>query len=328
MTETCSSPEDKPSMFVIIVSFTIPGMGCITGIIGNSFIMVINGAEWIQNRKFPTSGRILFFLSLSRIALQSCMMIESSVSLIFPSFYKEDTVYATFKVIFMFLTFCSLWFATWLNIFYFVKIANFNNCLFLRLKWRITQLMPWLLWSSVIISFGFSVLFSQQIYNTSCNDSILDPFSNSTKKKYIISTNMINLTIIYNVGMFIPLILFMLAAFLLIISLKRHTLQMESNTTGARNPSMEAHIGAIKSISSFLMLYIFNFVALLLYMSNIFDDDSFWIAFCKIIMATYPSSHSVLLISGNPKLRNAWGRFQHQIYSCCFSSCSWTLSGK
>ncbi|XP_027697083.1 taste receptor type 2 member 39-like [Vombatus ursinus] len=328
MMETCSSPEDKPSMFVIIISFTIPGMECIIGIIGNSFIMVTNGAEWVQNRKFSTSGRILFFLSSSRIALQSCMMMESFASLIFPSFYKEDTVYDTFKVIFMFLTFCSLWFATWLNIFYFVKIANFNHPLFLRLKWRITRLMPWLLWSSVFISFCYSVLFSQQIYNTSCNHSIPDPFSNSTKKKYIINTNVINLAIIYNVGMFIPLILFMLAAILLIISLKRHTLQMESNTTGSRNPSMEAHIGAIKSISSFLILYIFNFVALLLYMSNVFDDDSFWIVFCKIIIAAYPSGHSVLLILGNPKLRNTWGRFQHQICSCYFSSCSWTLSGK
>ncbi|XP_043823477.1 taste receptor type 2 member 39-like [Dromiciops gliroides] len=328
MTETCSSPEDKPSIFVIIISFTIPGVEYIIGIIGNGFIMVINGAEWVQNKKFSTSGRILFFLSLGRIALESCMMIESFAALIFPSFYKEDTVYETFRVIFMFLTFCSLWFATWLSIFYFAKIANFNHPLFLRLKWRITGLMPWLLWSSVMISFCCSAFFSQQVYNTSCNNSIPDPFSNSTKKKYIISTNMINLAIIYNVGMFIPLILFILAAILLIISLKQHTLQMESNTIGSRNPSMEAHIGAIKAISSFLILYIFNFVALLLYMSNIFEDNSVWIVFCKIVMAAYPSGHSVLLILGNPKLRNTWGRFQHKICSCYICSCCWTLSGK
>ncbi|XP_074128369.1 taste receptor type 2 member 40-like [Sminthopsis crassicaudata] len=328
MIEICSSSEDELSMFVIIISFTVPGMECIIGIIGNGFIMVINGAEWVQNKKFSPSGRILFFLSLSRIALQSCMMIENSAALIFPSFYKEDTVYEIFKVIFMFLTFCSLWFATWLSIFYFVKIANFNHPLFLRLKWKIAGLMPWLLWSSVIISFCYSILFSQQVYNTSCIHSIPKPFSNFTKKKYKINTNMINLAIIYNVGMFIPLILFMLAAVLLIISLKRHILQMESKTTGYRSPSMEAHIGAIKAISSFLILYIFNFVALLLSMSNIFDDNSFWNVVCKIIMAAYPSGHSALLIWGNPKLRNNWGRFQHQICSCCLSSCSWTLSGK
>ncbi|XP_074051359.1 taste receptor type 2 member 40-like [Macrotis lagotis] len=328
MIETCSSLEDKPSMFVMITSFTIPGIECIIGIIGNGFIMVVNGTEWVQNRKFSTSGRILFFLSLSRIALQTCMMIENSASLLFPSFYKEDAIYETFKVIFMFLTFCSLWFATWLSIFYFVKIANFNHPLFIRLKWRITGLMPWLLSSSVIISFCYSVLFSQQVYNTSCNHSILDPFFNSTKKKYIINTNMINLFIIYIVGMFIPLILFMLATILLITSLKRHTLQMESKTTGSRNPSMEAHIGAIKAISSFLILYIFNFVALFLYMSNVFDDKSIWIVLCKIIMTAYPSGHSILLILGNPKLRNSWEIFQHQICSCYFSSCSWILSGK
>ncbi|XP_044535677.1 taste receptor type 2 member 40-like [Gracilinanus agilis] len=316
MSEICSPPEEKPSMVVIIVSFTISGTECIIGIIGNGFIMAINGTEWVRNRKFSTSGRILFFLSLSRIALQSCMMIENFASLIFPSFYKEDTIYEIFRVIFMFLTFCSLWFATWLSIFYFVKIANFNHPLFLRLKWRITGLMPWLLWSSVIISFCNSVLFSQHVYNAFCSDSILIPFSNSTKKKYNINTNMMNLVVIYNVGMFIPLIMFILAALSLIVSLKRHTLQMESNTTGSRNPSMEAHIGAIKAISSFLILYIFNFVALLLFMSNIFDENSFWNISCKIIMAAYPSGHSILLIMGNPKLRNTWGRFQHQMKFC------------
>ncbi|XP_008695530.1 taste receptor type 2 member 39 [Ursus maritimus] len=313
MTETCNPPENELSPFYILSILTIIGTECIVGIIANGFIMAINAAEWIENKAVSTSGRILFFLSLSRIALQSFMMLEITFSSTCPRFYNEELIYDMFKVSFMFLNHCSLWFAAWLSFFYFVKIADFSHPLFLKLKWRISRWMPQLLWLSVFISLGYSALFSKDIYTVYCNNSSI-PSSNSTKKKYFTETNMVNLALLYNLGIFIPLTMFIFAATLLIISLKRHTLHMESNATGSRDPNMEAHMGAIKATSYFLILYIFNAVALFLYMSNIFDVNSFWNILCRFIMAAYPAGHSILLIQGNPGLRRAWKRLQPQVH--------------
>nr|ANV21021.1 bitter taste receptor T2R39 [Vulpes ferrilata] len=311
--ETCNPPENELSPFGILSILTIIGTECIVGIIANGFIMAINVAEWIKNKTVSTSGRVLFFLSASRIALQSFTMLEITFSSTSPRFYNEDVMYDTFKVSFMFLNHCSLWFAAWLSFFYFVKIADFSHPLFLKLKWRISRLMPWLLWFSVFISLGYSMLLSNDIYTVYCNNSSI-PSSNSTKKKYLTKTNVVNLVLLYNLGIFIPLITFILSATLLIISLKRHTLHMESNATGCRDPSMEAHIGAIRATSYFLILYIFNSVALFLYMSNIFDINSSWNILCKFIMAAYPAGHSILLIQDNPGLRRAWKRLQPQVH--------------
>uniref|UniRef100_G1MMR0 Taste receptor type 2 n=2 Tax=Ailuropoda melanoleuca TaxID=9646 RepID=G1MMR0_AILME len=313
MTETCNPPENELSPFHILSILTIIGTECIVGIVANGFIMAINAAEWIKNKAVSTSGRILFFLSVSRIALQSFMMLEITFSSTFPRFYNEDLIDEMFKVSFMFLNHCSLWFATWLSFFYFVKIADFSHPLFLKLKWRISRWMPQLLWLSVFISLGYSGLFSKDIYTVYCNNSSI-PSSNSTKKKYFPETNMVNLALLYNLGIFIPLTMFIFAATLLIISLKRHTLHMESNATGSRDPSMEAHMGAIKATSYFLILYIFNAVALFLYMSNIFDVNSSWNILCRFIMAAYPAGHSILLIQDNPGLRRAWKRLQPQVH--------------
>uniref|UniRef100_A0A8C3VYQ6 Taste receptor type 2 n=1 Tax=Catagonus wagneri TaxID=51154 RepID=A0A8C3VYQ6_9CETA len=290
-----------------ILILTMIGTECIIGIIANGFIAAINTAEWIQDKEISTSGKILLFLSVSRIALQSFMMLEITFSSTSPSFYNRDAVYDEFKGSFMFLNYCSLWFAAWLSFFYFVKITNFSYPLFLKLKRRISGLMPWFLWLSVFISLGHSGFF-KNVYTVHCNNSLAIPSFNSTKKNYFTKTNVIDLVILFNMGIIIPLIMFILAATLLIISLKRHTAHMESNTTGSRDPSMDAHMGAIKAISYFLILYIFNSVALFLYMSNIFDITSFWNILCKIILATYPAGHSILLIRDNPGLRRSWKR--------------------
>ncbi|XP_037374525.1 taste receptor type 2 member 39-like [Talpa occidentalis] len=313
MTETCNPPENGLSPFHTILILTVIGTECIIGIIANGFIMAIHAAEWIQNKAVSTSGRILFFLSVSRMVLQSFMMLEITFSSVSPHFYNVDVVYNIFKVSLVFLNYCSLWFAAWLSFFYFVKITDFSYPLFLKLKWRISGLMPWLLWISVFTSLGYSALFSNDIYIVHCNTSFSIPSSNSTKRKYFTETDVVSLLLLYNLGIFVPLIMFILAAILMIISLKRHTLHMKSNASGSRDPNMEAHLGAIKATSYFLVLYIFNAVALFLHMSNIFDANSSWNTLCKIIMAAYPAGHSVLLIVDNPGLRRAWTQFQHQL---------------
>ncbi|KAM5302415.1 taste receptor type 2 member 39 [Glossophaga mutica] len=313
MTESCSPPGDELSPLHTILLFTVVGIECVVGIVANGFIVAINAAEWIQNKAVSTSGRILIFLGVSRLVLQSFMMLEITLYSTSPHFYHEDRVYDTFRVSFMFLNYCSLWFSAWLSFFYFVKTADFSCSFFLKLKWRITGLMPWLLWLSAFISLSYSMLFSKGIYTIYCNSSVPVPSSNSTKKKYFTETNVVNLALLYNLGIFIPLIMFILTAALLILSLKRHTLRMESNATGSGDPSMEAHMGAIRATSYFLILYVVNAGATFIYMSNVFDDNSPWSILCRTIMAAYPASHSVLLILDNPGLRRAWKRLQSRL---------------
>ncbi|XP_003422867.1 taste receptor type 2 member 39-like [Loxodonta africana] len=314
MAKTCYYQENELSQIVYIFIFTTTSIECIIGVIANGFIMAINAAEWVRNKAVNTSGRILFFLSASRIALQSCVMIGTVLNSAFPSLYNHNVLYGIFKISYMFLNYCSLWFAAWLSFFYFVKIADFSNPLFLKLKWRISRWMPWLLWLSVFISMGFSVLVVKEHTELYCSNTFSISSSNSTDKKYLTKANVVNMVLLYNLGIFLPLVMFILTATLLIASLRRHALHMESNATGSRDPSMQAHMGAIKAISYFLVLYIFNAVALFLYMSNIFDTNSPWNILCTVILTAYPAGHSVLLIFDNPGLRRAWKKLQHRVH--------------
>jgi taste receptor type 2 len=260
------------------------------------------------------SGRILLFLSVSRIGLQSFMIVEMIVTTVLPVFYFKDVLYDTFRVSFLFLNYCSLWFAAWLSFFYFTRAANFSNPLFLKLKWSFSGWMPWFLWLSVFISFSSSMLFFKNTYTVYTNNSFPICSLNSTKKMYFRKTNVINVAFFFSLRILVPLIMLIVAATLLIISLKRHTLHMKSSATGSRDPSMGAYMGAIKATSYFLVLYIFSAIALLLSVSNGFDLHGFWNILSCIILAAYPASHSILVIQDNPGLRRTWKHLQSQIH--------------
>uniref|UniRef100_A0A8D2P8U5 Taste receptor type 2 member 40 n=1 Tax=Zosterops lateralis melanops TaxID=1220523 RepID=A0A8D2P8U5_ZOSLA len=66
--------------------------------------------------------------------------------------------------------------------------------------------------------------------------------------------------ILSSAGIGMPLILSVVSSILLIRSLWIHTRRMQNNASGFRDPSLEAHISAIKSVCYFLILYIIYFI--------------------------------------------------------------------
>ncbi|KAM6201829.1 LOW QUALITY PROTEIN: taste receptor type 2 member 39-like [Rhynchocyon petersi] len=239
------------------------------------------------------------------------MMLEILLSSTFPHLYNQDVVHDTFKISFMFLNYCSLWFAAWLSFFYFVKISDFSYPLLLKLKWKISGWMPWLLWLSVLKSLAFSAFFCMDIYTGCCRNSSI-PSSDSIEKKHFTKTGMVTRALLCNLGILLPFSVFILAATLLIVSLKRHTLHMKSKATGSGDPSMQTHKEAIKSISYFLILYIFNAISLFICMSDV--THSAWTILCKIVMVAYPAGHSALQILGNFNLRRGWKQLRYQAH--------------
>lgn len=60
---------------------------------------------------------------------------------------------------------------------------------------------------------------------------------------------------------------------------------MQNNATGFRDPILRAVIGAIKTVFSFLLLYITNLIALLLILSDAFASLSTEEAVCAVVVA-------------------------------------------
>ncbi|XP_004629086.1 taste receptor type 2 member 40 [Octodon degus] len=302
-----------PTAFRVTFTLVVFGTECVSGILGNGFIAAVYGAEWVRNKRLPTADGLMLMLSSSRLALQIWLMVTFMFRQSFQDVYYRKSLDQFFRITLLFLNYANLWLAAWLNVFYCLKIASFAQPLFLMLKKNIGVLMPRLVCLSLLVSSGMCSLFFINTFNTYVNSSIPVTSANTTVTNIITETNVVNLSFFYYLGICIPLLLFLTAATLLILSLKRHTLHMKSGATGSRDPSMEAHWGAIKSTSWFLILYVINALAIFINIASIFDIYSPWDIVCRFIMAAYPTSHSVQLILCNPGLRRTWKRYQHRV---------------
>ncbi|XP_050768236.1 taste receptor type 2 member 40-like [Gymnogyps californianus] len=286
-----------------LLFLTIAIIESMAGLLGNGTILAVSSTSCIRSKILSSYDMIMIFLSLSRLFLQSWMMLDLFLSLFCETSYYEENLFVIFKTVFMFLNYSSLWFAAWLSVFYCTKVASFTQSFFIWLKQRISSLVPWMLITSSLFSFATSLPFAWDIYNVHGNFTAPLTMTNSSERRVTMKTSLFLLILLCNAGIALPLIVFVVSSILLIRSLWIHTRQMQNNATGFRDPSLEAHIGAIKSVFSFLILYVTYFISLVLILSNIFLPLSIGEAMCIAVMAACPAGHSMVLIWSNPKFR-------------------------
>lgn len=258
---------------------------------------------------------ILIFLSTSRFILQVTVMMYIH-SLYFTDVFKLASVYKTFGAIWMFVNHASLWFSTWLYVLYCVKIINVTQWLLLQIKLRITAMIPWLLLGSLLISSITSFPLLWITPNTYLCRSTGNCGDNSTAHISGWNTSHLYLLLLYFTGCFFPLVLSIITSGLLIDSLWKHTKKMQCYVASFRDPLIDVHLIAIKSIISFLILYISSFVAqILLTLSTSQSKDFVKVAVSLVVTGAYPSIHSIILIIVNSKLKLAF-RMLCQHFMC------------
>ncbi|XP_005407151.1 PREDICTED: taste receptor type 2 member 1-like [Chinchilla lanigera] len=278
-----------------IVHFLIAVTQFLTGAFTNGFIVVVNAVDFIRQRQMAPLNLLISCLATSRIILQMFIFLAHLPLL---SLMKQE-VFSKLNIIFMFLNIWGLWLATWLGVFYCAKIATIPHPLFFWMKMRISKVVPWLILGSMLYASISSGIHEKHAF-------VVNYFSkNATQTKRI---DIVPLSIlIFHVT--VPLIVFFIAVVLLIFSLGRHVQQMRGIVMGTSNVRWGAPIRAILSILSFLFLYFFHYMMVILLFGQILQFGSFLFEFFTLLAGTYPSIHSVILIVGNPKLKQIAKKF-------------------
>ncbi|XP_068934646.1 taste receptor type 2 member 1 [Petaurus breviceps papuanus] len=282
---------------LLVIQFVFGIVQFFVGIMANGIIIIVSGLEYIKKKRVTAYNLLLISLGFFRIVLQ---VVTISGNLIL--FFTLE-LYVTYELfmVFFFINEVNLWIATYLCVFYCVKIANIVHPLFLWVKMRISRLVPWWILASLIISAALST-FHSLVYWSGTKEELRRFFTGNITAQALF--HYVFPIPILVVGLAVPLCMFSAASFLLIYSLGRHTRQMRSTTTGFRDPSTEAHIHAMKSVFSFIILYSSYYVGMVILFSGIPLEDGLLLFIFFSLASFYPSGHSIILILGNSKLKH------------------------
>nr|XP_012425322.4 taste receptor type 2 member 40-like [Taeniopygia guttata] len=284
----------------------------LAGILGNGIILAASSSSCIGSKTWPPYDMIVISLSSSRLIFQLWATLDFLI-IIFcePFFYKENLLTLT-KVIFTLLSYSSLWFGAWLSVFYCIKVASFTQHFFIWLKLRIARLVPWMLLTSWLCSFAAAIPFAWDVYSVHENFTAPLSMTNSSARRTTWNDRLDLLIILCNASIGLPLMLSVVSNILLIRSLWIHTRHMQNNASGFGDPSLEAHMKAIKSVFSFLILYIIFFICVLIIVFNAFLPLSSGDLLSAVLMAACPTAHTFVLLWSNPKFQELPARiWQH-----------------
>ncbi|NXU40034.1 T2R40 protein, partial [Drymodes brunneopygia] len=274
-------------------------------------ILAVSTLSCIGSKAWSPYDLIMISLSSSRLSLYSWTILDLLMTIYCECSDYEENNSVVSNVLYVFLNCSGLWFGAWLSVFYCIKVASFTQSFFIWMKQRIGRLVPWMLLTSLLCSFTTTIPFAWDVYSGYNNFTAPLSMTNSSAMKITRKDRSTLLISLCNVAISLPLILSAISSVLLIQSLWEHTRQMCNNASGFRDPSLEAHISAIKSVCSFLILYIIYFICLLLLYSRIFSSISNGESICIAVMAACPTGHTMVLIWSNPKFRELPARIWH-----------------
>ncbi|XP_036622682.1 taste receptor type 2 member 7-like [Trichosurus vulpecula] len=278
---------------------------CLVGILVNGFIGLVNFIDCVKTRRVTLIDFILTGLATSRIGT-----LWALIALYFLNFFCFKTsfigIWMFSEVIWNLSNHSSAWFVCCLNMFYFLKIANFSHPAFLWLKWRINKVVLRMLMGGLLTYLFINPSMMERITKIRLIPINREIKTNITHYDQGLKTLKFSILIVFNTGGLVPFALSLISCFLLVLSFWRHIQQMNLKVTGSRDPSTEAHVRAMKAIISFLFLFILYHLGFTMGLLNISMFYSKLVGmFSLIVMNVYPLSHSIILILVHRKLRQA-----------------------
>uniref|UniRef100_Q645V4 Taste receptor type 2 member 30 n=1 Tax=Pongo pygmaeus TaxID=9600 RepID=T2R30_PONPY len=276
---------------LIVVIFVI-------GNFANGFIALVNSIEWVKRQKISFADQILIALAVSRVGLLWALLLHwyaTELNLAFYSVEVRITAYNVWAVTNHF----SNWLATSLSMFYLLKIANFSNLIFLRIKRRVKSVI-------LVILLGPLLFLVCHLFVINMNEIVWtkEYEGNLTwkiKLRNAVFLSNMTLTMLAN---FVPLTLTLISFLLLICSLCKHLKKMQLHGKGSQDPSTKVHIKALQTVTCFLLLCAIYFLSMIISVYNFGRLEKKPVfMFCQAITFSYPSTHAFILIWGNKKLK-------------------------
>ncbi|XP_071403864.1 taste receptor type 2 member 123-like [Pithys albifrons albifrons] len=298
--EACDSPEQSNVTFYGATAVAIFAPQAFAGMWINAFIVSVICNAWVKKKALNSNEKILLSLGCSRFWYLGIAWLYYLVVTIHPYCFYVSPLLELLSAVDGAFQCLNTWFSACLCVFYCIKIANFRNRFFNYLKVKIDRIVPWLLSGSLPLALVFGIA----VYNTT-DKTQCENFNFTSHGNYFIQ--IITMDEHFSPAFFIIVFVYvtalmavMFSALLLLLSLWRHKRNMQTNSM--KDLSMDAHIKAMKCILSFLVMYIINFIIMILALIYSMKNQIHMTFPISVVMYAFQGVDSLILIFINPKL--------------------------
>ncbi|NXF82714.1 TA2R9 protein, partial [Sclerurus mexicanus] len=266
----------------------------------NTFIVSVICMAWVKKKTLNSNEKILLLLGCSRFWLLFLSWLYSFLSTIYPhSLYVHPALQLVVSIQ-GFFNCSNLWVSACLCVFYCIKISDFRNSFFIYLKVKIDRIVSWLLLGSLLFSLVIGIVAYDIADKVHCNNRNSTGQGTFGKARIKMDKHFFPSFFLTGFGYAVSFMAVTFSALLLLFSLQRHKRNMQTNSM--KDLSMDAHIKAMKSILSFLVMYSINFASLILKLVYTTKNGSPVLFLIVVFLYAFPGVHSLILIFSNPKL--------------------------
>lgn len=290
----------NPILAVVIHSFLF-----LSGVTGNMFILIVHFLNWRKTREISPCDVIINCIVISNIALQETILINEVCFFMFVTFYFQNRAVNVLATVMSSLAFSSLWCSTCLCFYYCVKIVNIGGTFLYKLQARLKVIVPCLLALSIVMSWtiGLPAYWDLYLYmaltNATFSGNITHPMS------YNIKSSCHCLFQVFMLFSSIAFTIVFITAGTIVISLCRHMKRLKQTREGFSNAKVSSHLSAARTVTFLLILYLAFYGALNAILNETTEIGTLMFSLCFIMISTFPTTNSIILITGNRKLSNA-----------------------
>lgn len=282
------------------------------GILSNFFIIFLH---FFKHRESVSgSDKIIVALSFSNACFASIAFTNIFIFYFWPLMFVTHhlALVMFFIIIFIFTT--SSWLTASLCFFYYVKIKTFTSSIMSHLKMKVSSLVPWMIFVSVVLScFSPSLTIVQLLVDKDPSGEIPAFHSINVSQSYTTSSGVFRDTL-YSLFIcsFIPFLISAVTTASTAFSLLLHRLKLrKKKTPSSSNHHVKKYQYTIRILIRLLIFYAMIYVVLFLFYFNIFAAYSIGFWGFLVIMCSYSLTQSVLLSLATKKLKQAWMKIFH-----------------
>ncbi|KAM4641863.1 taste receptor type 2 member 41-like [Discoglossus pictus] len=249
-----------------VISVAFASIQIITGILFNSFIMIVSLQDRDDFSQSPSS-QIQFTMVMANVILQCVLATYGFVAVFSPLMICSKEFSTVMLFLIFFLVNLSFWLTAWLSSFYCVTIVRFINKVISSLKMKLSGVVPKLLLVTVLGSYAISVpsiCLSHFEVHLNLSGNMTSNYSGTVDVLIQPHFDSIHLIVYTTFGCFLPLIITLTSIVFTLYSLLGHVWRIKLKTSSSGAPQLGAHYRACRTMILLVTLdVIFSLVSIL-----------------------------------------------------------------